>query len=156
MGTIASYLGIQEGEKTQIYRCPSHPVGVVGSGEGSNGMFDYAMIGSLGGARLSQIPSTVVVLRDRENEQRLLTPLIVEEDPIMMNGAHIEPGHAAGDRIGSWHRGGVGFYAAIDGSVGQITSHNGIGPRAVDWEVNVGEEWYIFAPFIRPWGEVPW
>lgn len=159
LGSLASYLGIAEGEKTTIYRCPSHEAGVPGSGVGSNGMFDYAMILHFGGVRLSAIPRQTVFYREQPGEQRIATPLIVEEDPVRINWVNMEPGYGNVDRIGSWHRGGKSFYASVDGGVFAIQSTTGVAPIGLDLEVRVGDRWYGIAEPRQPgisWGKLHW
>lgn len=155
-GTLAEYISVDPDSISHIYRCPSHPKGVLGSGEGSNGMFDYAMIKCFGGAKSSAIPRKCVIYGGEFDEQNMMTPLVVEEDPVhVLNTSSIEPGHSNIDRTGRWHRGGRGFYVALDGSVHEVSSQS-LGPRTTDWEVKVGDKWCHLGPTGVPWGRLPW
>ena len=157
-GTLYPYLGGQTKDIHNIYRCPSLPLGVIGSGVGSNGMFDYAMIKSFGGARISAIPQEAVIFRGTAREQHVRTPLVLEEDPAgVMNFTSIEPGHStSGDRMGRWHSGGRAFYVAVDGSVNEVRSEGNLGPNSHQWEVRIGQHWHHIGHVGTPYGRLPW
>lgn len=157
-GTLLEYLAVDPDSARDIYRCPSLPPGVVGSGVGSNGMFDYSMIKCFGGAKISAIPHTAVIFRRSAHEQHVMTPLVLEEDPgNILNLWSIEPGHSSvHDRLGRWHRGGRGFYVALDGSVQEVSSRDRLGPRSSDWEVRIGNDWHNLGHMHIPWGQLPW
>ncbi len=95
------------------YRCPSLGEGVLGSGEGSNGRFDYSAWHAFAGARRTSVPrNSDLVLYGQE----VSTPWISEESPYQhLNTSNIEGGFGGGDRMGNWHN-GSGNYVAIDGS----------------------------------------
>ena len=157
-GTLLEYFGIAPPGARDIYRCPSLPEGIIGSGEGSNTMFDYAMTKPFGGGKVTAIPQSAVVFRGSDREQAVRTPLVREEDPAhIMNIWSIEPGHSSRhDRLGRWHRGGRGFYVALDGSAQSVASPTELGPRAIDWEVMVGSQWHHLGHTGTPWGRLPW
>jgi prepilin-type N-terminal cleavage/methylation domain-containing protein len=112
-GTLFSYYGKQ----SKILRCPSLPVGELGSGVGSNGKFDYAMTEMFGGAMLSRIEPLSRFKNLDETYQSVPTPLLFEEDPSYYINAHaLEGAHGNFDKISHVHRGG-GSYTSIDGSV---------------------------------------
>jgi len=157
-GTLLEYLGGDPRTGRDIYRCPSLPAGLIGSGVGSNGMFDYAMIKVFGGAKLSAIPGNTTIFRGTDRQQSVLTPLVLEEDHAnILNNWSIEPGHSTtADRLGRWHRGGRGFYVALDGSVNYVRSESQLGPHAQNWEVRVNGRWYHLGDAGTPYGRLPW
>ena len=133
-GTLFDFTG-----NKKMYRCPILPFGGVGTGIGSNGMFDYAEYNSFYGARVDMI-RLVARFYKRTNptvydasasnmdytkwDQRV-TPILVEEDPYWnMNRNNVEADHSNYDVMGNWHQpnpykgiGAAANYAAIDGSV---------------------------------------
>lgn len=142
-GTLAPYIGLDipvgqviAHSYTNLYRCPGEPEGKLGSGIGSNGMFDYSAIGVFAGAAVSAVPSTSQV-RDPDTGQLITTstPILLDEDPAWgINTINIEMTHAATDRMGTWHPDHSGNYVSIDGSVTHLTfSIAGQGPSAYDW-----------------------
>jgi prepilin-type N-terminal cleavage/methylation domain-containing protein len=111
-GTIYRYL-----KDPSVYRCPSLSPESPGSGQGSNGRFDYASIPAFAGASVGQVPAQARIGYLDGRFEDIATPVIIEEDPqYSINFQHIDGCHCLSDRISSVHRGG-GNYASIDGSV---------------------------------------
>jgi len=124
---------------TDMYRCPSLPLGKFNQGGGSNGFFDYSSFHMFQGALRDTIPTESSIFRDISSrssrrtggrgggaghasggpkEMRAPTAIIVEEDPdFHLNNGNIEPGFGGGDRMGTWHANNGSNYAAIDGHV---------------------------------------
>ncbi len=103
------------GRDPAIYRCPSIPEGPLGSGENSNGRFDYSAFHSFAGARVTRLPSITWI--PVYGDQRSATPWLIEESPrYYINTLSIEGGFGGGDRIGNWHNGG-GNLLSFDSSV---------------------------------------
>ena len=116
-GTIFRYLG-----SLDVYRCPSLPVIEVGSGNGSNGRFDYAAVMLFSGAKAAKIkPKSKFVpipgvqgsawgLLDDPATFEAETPLIVEEEPFWgvnwdrAGGDNKEGGHCSMNRFAHTHR----------------------------------------------------
>lgn len=122
-GTLFTYMSGDTGTVRRIYRCPALLPGVIGSGYGSNGYFDYSMVMTWSGAVLSMLPTTSELrynTGDATTWVRKPSPIVVEEDPFwwMNRIPDVEPGHANQDRIGVWHY-GHGNYLAIDSSVAE-------------------------------------
>ncbi len=121
-GTLFTYMGGDTGTVRRIYRCAALPTGVIGSGYGSNGYFDYSMVMFWSGAVLSMLPTTSELryTGDAATWVRKPSPIVVEEDPFwwMNRIPQVEPGHGNQDRIGAWHY-GHGNYLAIDSSVAE-------------------------------------
>lgn len=120
-GTLFPYAGMQG----DVYRCPSLNAGLVGSGLGSNGRYDYTMIGGFGGARMHMLPDELRV----EGVQNTVRPsvLLVEEDPgfYLNRQGSLAGSFAARDRIGVQHN-GLSNFTGVDGSVHTI-------PRFFAW-----------------------
>lgn len=131
--TVSAMGGIESARK--LYRCPALRPGVLGSGAGSNGMFDMTMVQSLPGARLDLLPlSAQVILHSVQATVTVGMPVVVEEDPVQnINRQHIDMGHTAYNRMGSWHVGGSGNYLGADGSAWHLDFDGGVGPEAQDW-----------------------
>jgi hypothetical protein len=68
------------------------------------------------GARLSNVHPLSQLTYPDGHQENLPTPVIVEGDPALINGAHMKGWHAGTDAIAQTHRGGS-FYASIDNSV---------------------------------------
>jgi len=115
-GEIYGYLGTTGG----VYRCPALADGVLGSGVGSNGKFDYAAFAAFNRALADHIaPRGRVDLSGGAGTdfREVYTPLIIEESPRwFLNAGNREGHHGNDDSMGTWHRGGKGAFAAIDGS----------------------------------------
>ncbi len=157
-GTLVPYLPVDPENARAIYRCPSLRQSRVGSGEGSNGMFDYLFVQAFSGAMISRIPTRAAIyLGQSAREREMGTPLVVEGDPrYFMNSSRVEPGYAASSKIGTHHADFAGFYATIDGRVEEIRSpdeHEG--PESQDWKVRVGREWRDIHQSTA-FGKLPW
>ena len=135
VGTTVSTMGGIEAAR-KLYRCPGLEAGALGSGVGSNGMFDITMVQSLPGARTTSLPLTAqALLHSIQATVTVGTPIVVEEDPVQnINRQHIDMGHTAYNRMGSWHVGGSGNYLAVDGSAWHLNYDGGAGPEAQDWQ----------------------
>jgi prepilin-type N-terminal cleavage/methylation domain-containing protein len=115
-GTIFPYVD----SNAEIYRCPSLAVGEFGSGIGSNGKYDYTMIGGFGGARIDLMPISIRSTLWTDGDALNTVPFFVEEDPAFhLNRIHYAGSLAGQDRLGTHHSGGSN-YTAIDGSVQRI------------------------------------
>lgn len=134
-GTIVRYLSGGAPAARELYRCPSLPAGQLGSGSGSNGRFDYTSLLVFSGAKKISVPTTVEVVEPATGERfQKPTPLVVEESPSEhLNGCCIDPGHSNIDRLGQWHFGGAGNYAAVDTHVEKAKFVDAIGPTTWDW-----------------------
>ncbi len=138
-GALVPFVGSPETVR-RLVRCPALPPGVLTSGVGSNGRFDYATIEGWGGFKLSRAPSYATLKYDGRTE-KYPTPLLQEEDPwFNINRSNVDPFHGNVDRLGSWHE-GIGNYAAVDGSVHGFEAtyrdsvDNVLGPLAKEWFV---------------------
>jgi prepilin-type N-terminal cleavage/methylation domain-containing protein len=143
-GTLFEYLGNDAATAKKLYRCIGQPEGVLGSGEGSNGYFDYSMIMAFSGAVLSLIPTRATLEYNTgvpSTWQAKPTPLVVEEDPYwwLNSGANMEPGHGNRDKIGVWHY-GHGNYVAANGSVNECKP---LAPETLNPDLN---NWYVAGP----------
>jgi len=145
-GSIFPYVG----ESAELYRCPALDEGATKSngdpsndGVGSNGRFDYSTFNSWNAARIDQIQNQSVISRvvpGNGTEIDIITPLLIEEDPeFFMNNGNADSQHAASDRIGRWHSGNKGNFAAIDGST---DSFEGDGEQ----DFPNADMWYSRAP----------
>jgi len=132
-GALVRHLGGAASAKS-TYRCPSLALGVWNSGIGSNGAFDYCSLLVFAGAKRYRIPNDSQYIDAQSGLQHTApTPLIVEEDPYWyLNRGNIEPGHSAGDRLGTWHSGG-GNYIAVDGHSKYLKPDGALGPEAFKW-----------------------
>ncbi len=101
-------------KRPELYLCPSLDKGVLGSGVGSNGRFDITAFAVFAGANTFNI-SMQSQVRVLGVWQDILTPIIIEEDPVQLNGNNREGHFANVDVMGQWHFDG-GSFAAIDGS----------------------------------------
>ena len=96
------------------YRCPSIIKGVLNSGVGSNGKFDYSAFHSFAGTKMFRLPGTASV--PTYGTMTVRTPWLIEESPWeWLNRGQAEGGFGGGDKIGNWHNGG-GNLASLDGS----------------------------------------
>jgi prepilin-type N-terminal cleavage/methylation domain-containing protein len=143
-GVLFDYLGADNETIRKLYRCTALPKGVIGSGSGSNGYFDYAMVMYWAGAVLSHLPRVCELRYDKANAGPGVakpSPLVVEEDPFwwINRTPQVEPGHGNMDQIGTWHY-GHGNYLAIDSSVTECK------PRAPDPENPFCNNWWARAP----------
>ncbi len=108
-GTIYQYLG--GGDATKLYRCPSLAFIELASGTGSNGTYDYTAFGVFSGALVWDIKTTTDVNRPGLTSEKVLTPLIVEEDPAkFMNGGTDRDGdHDNNDTLATTHFKGINY-----------------------------------------------
>jgi len=134
VGTLVPYLGGEQSAR-KIYRCPALDKGELFSGVGSNGMFDYTMVQALPGAKRPMLASDAGFAHPRSGEVVAAPfPVIVEEDPMHnINRQHVDMGHTAYNRLGTWHVGGSGNYLASDGSAQRLSFGTDLGPQAWDW-----------------------
>ncbi|MEX2214339.1 MAG: type II secretion system protein [Phycisphaeraceae bacterium] len=119
-GELFSYVG--KDEKT--YRCPSLEAGVLNSGNGSNGRYDYSAFHAFAGATYYRVPpSSTIPVKDG---LQIPTPWIIEESPSQyLNAGHVEGGFGGGDIIGSWHLGN-NHLVSFDGSAMAIKNAVGL------------------------------
>ena len=123
-GSIWEYTGTVD-----VYRCPSVPEADLQSGEGGNGAFDYSMFYGMSGARTESAPMQATQLGSADRLGIVPAPILTEEDyAFHLNAPGYDPegGHTGVDRIGMWHQGDSGNYAATDGSSHNILRTNGI------------------------------
>lgn len=150
-GTIYPYMG----KNRKAYRCPGLPAGVVGSGVGSNGRFDYQATANFTGAKVFKIRTTSKVLKDGVWLLEMPTPLIVEARPShYINVGNKEGSFNVKNRIANHHANG-GNYASIDGSAHYFKDNRGevqgsdwrsIGPRSGSWAyiTNFATTWGVW------------
>ena len=104
-------------QSLDAYRCPSLDKGVLNSGIGSNGKFDYAAFHAFAGAYRYRTPTSSKLV---PYDITIPTPWIVEEAPWQyLNAGHIEAGFGGGDKIGAWHN-NTGNYVAVDASAHRL------------------------------------
>jgi len=154
-GTLLPYVGGADVAR-ELYRCPGLDKGPLGSGVGSNGLFDYSMFMVFAGAMTPQLPLQAdisIIGPPAQDIFGIPAPLVVEEDPAQwLNRGCVDPGHSNTDRCGS-HHAGSGQYAAVDGSAHSL-DFLAAGPRS--------DEWYARAPSgtdlcLNGWsGEIGW
>ncbi|XAL98340.1 prepilin-type N-terminal cleavage/methylation domain-containing protein [Phycisphaeraceae bacterium D3-23] len=141
-GTLNQYYGSEGNPEyiSNIYRCPDLDDGVVGSGEGSNGMFDYAYLMTFTGADVDKMPNEAeVLLPGNTDTLKLPLPIMLEEDSAFhINGPFRDPGHLSINRMGVWHQGSAGNYISIDGSAHTLRSPGGFGPECQAWTARSG------------------
>jgi prepilin-type N-terminal cleavage/methylation domain-containing protein len=127
-GSLGAYLA-DYNVKT-FARCPGIKKGNPGSGVGSNGMFDYAMVGAFNGARTHLLPAKTRYGNSFATAfGTMLTPLFVEEDPLQINGASVDTIFSLNNLFGTWHPRLKSNYAAVDGSVQAIKFKGNYGSR---------------------------
>lgn len=154
-GTLYPYLGSQN----KILRCPALPQGIVGSGQGSNGKFDYSFVGIFAGASTDLLPNAARFKNPGTTVyESLLAPLIVQEDSAsQINSKYIEGCHGHIDKFSRVHNPGC-YYAACDGSVQSFSP----APAATfwNWELRTpgGGWWCQYTDFQNlkfglSWGE---
>lgn len=143
-GVLFPYMGNDEATARRLYRCTALEQGTLGSGYGSNGYFDYAMIMFWSGATLGYLPSRCELrynLADPTTWMKKVTPLVMEEDPYywLNRYGNVEPGMGNQDRLGIWHY-GHGNYVGLDGSVQE---NRPLVPGQLNPELN---NWYVTTP----------
>ncbi len=119
----------------EVFRCPSLPEGVLFSGEGSNGKFDYGAFGSFNAAKWGNLENRARVKLQGLGDYEYLpvTPLITEETPTQINGKNCEGHHANVDEMGYWHPSG-GAYGGMDGSSHKLRDPDDKTIYAKNWE----------------------
>jgi len=134
-GTIWPYMSGAAG----AYRCPALKEGTLGSGEGSNGLFDYTAFGVFVGAPQSDIAPTATLDRGGGDTEPLPVPLLVEEDPARFLNASVDrEGEFANiDELATTHNGGSN-YASIDGSARPLDETEGLDAWAWTGETAAG------------------
>jgi len=128
-GALSPYLGYSG----EVFFCPSLGPGQLGSGVGSNGLFDYVFFDVFSGARLDLISKYARFLTDENSYKRgLFIPIISEEEPrFHINHTYVDGAHCTEDKLGRWHR-GYANYATLDGSVHSFAEHEKA--NAWNWE----------------------
>jgi prepilin-type N-terminal cleavage/methylation domain-containing protein len=128
-GTLLPYLQNSMSKKAikSTYRCPLLEEGGLGSGVGSNGVFDYAVPNIFFGARVDMISTGCQNRPGWGQWRQMSTPLVIEESPRYCANSRTsrrEPAHGNIDRLGTWHGGFEGGgsinIAGVDGSVQKI------------------------------------
>ena len=157
-GVLNEYFGASNDNPefiSSVYRCPDLEDGVVGSGEGSNGMFDYSYMQTFAGTKLDIIPiQAEVTLDGGSTTESVPLPIMLEEDPSFhINGPYRDPGHLSINRMGNWHRGSVGNYISIDGSAHSLISASEQGPEANDWTAKHPDGTTVTLGEVNDYGE---
>ncbi len=114
-GTLFPYTSLSP----KIYRCPALDTAELGSGQGSNGAFDYAAVLKFTGAILGRITLEARYRTGANYSEsvEVKTPMVMDEAPWAHNNSgSIDGSHSWIDKLGADHRGG-GNIAAMDGSV---------------------------------------
>jgi len=154
-GTIYKYIQYPE-----VYRCPSTEEAAPKAGarrgpfHGSNGRFDFAAIEEFDGARIESIPTTARLLHPDGTYESVLTPLLVEKDPTLINGIEMN-GAQCSNFIMSHHHHKGSHYAAVDGSVQWISEPTtSSGPRGCElWEcLSPSKNWVNLGSIRARWG----
>ena len=156
-GTLFKYLSGNQA----VYRCPSldymapRPGSFFGPYHGSNGKFDYKALVAFAGAGLWNVKGTSRMLsRDEQTYEVHPTPLIVEVEPIWINGFRMNGAFADKETMAHHHRGGS-QYATITGSVEWINEPDWAGnPQGcLRWESEAPSgEWVSLGTFPEHWG----
>jgi type II secretory pathway pseudopilin PulG len=159
----------------KIYRCPSMEVGVVGSGRGSNGLFDYGMLNALYGARIDRLPvqayfsyvpnpadSTTTLTPTTPYLTRMM-PIIVEEDAaqyvnnLVSSTCCIEADFSNNDLMANVHRrvgigqpGVAANYIASDCSVQLFYRENTAQYSKHIWSLNTKFGTINYLGFVGP------
>lgn len=100
-------------DNKEFLRCPSIDKGVLGSGVGSNGIFDQTMIGAFSDSFIAGISSNGFVWPTWEDHT---TPFVVVETPDTINDNNIEGRYSVVDSRATPHL-DRGSYVGIDGSM---------------------------------------
>jgi prepilin-type N-terminal cleavage/methylation domain-containing protein len=146
-GTIFPYVA----RKMDVYRCPSFVEGNPGTGEASNGRFDYAAFLVFAGAKVTRIKPMSRFTFVNGRTENWPTPLICDEDPAFgINVNNMEGGHCNTDKMAHRHHKGA-YYASIDTSVHWFDE-----PPALDsrkWETETASGWISLGAVPVPtWG----
>ncbi len=136
-GTLFHYTGSKG-----LYRCPSLSESAVGSGTGSNGIFDYVKFGAFTGAKLGSIPGKCEFRPSGLTVVTLQTCLFTEESPgTYLNGKAAPEGHFSGlDNMATTHKGDSANVGSIDGSVSTVRTVTSSGGASTCGD------WYAKAP----------
>lgn len=108
-------------------RCPSLELGVLNSGSGSNGSYDYSLTAAFSIAFLGAIDTETRWGTDWASGRSVITPIIMDEDPVNgINGGNGEGGFCQTDKLDVRHVTNArrGSYAGIDGSIFTYTDPN--------------------------------
>jgi prepilin-type N-terminal cleavage/methylation domain-containing protein len=121
------------GGDLSFLRSPSIPQGIVGSGEGSNGLYDQSLHWALHNTKISSISNVSEVW---PSWNKVPTPLVVIEKPDRyINKGYMEGYQSAGDQRALEHN-DVGTYIASDGSA--------VNYRDVPWwDMNASSTWPV-------------
>lgn len=119
------------GEDLSFLRCTSLDLGEKHSGEGSNGMFDYTFIGAFSNTFYATLSTQSWMGAAYGSAESVMTPFLVEEDPVKLNSWNIEGAFANEDLLSiehykNWKR--RGSYTGVDGS-----NHNYRDPGVTDF-----------------------
>lgn len=109
------------GGELSFLRCPAIDEGVVGSGKGSNGLYDQSIIGAFSNSFIAKINHQGY---QWPNWQEFTTPFVVVEKPQnhINDGRNMEGNHANRDDRATPHL-DRGSYIAIDGSIEYFKNH---------------------------------
>jgi prepilin-type N-terminal cleavage/methylation domain-containing protein/prepilin-type processing-associated H-X9-DG protein len=144
-GSLVNYIGGAP-SGPRLYRCPGLNRGVLRSGTGSNGYFDYVMLEVFAGAKKSYMPTRATVNLGA-GDVSVPCPWLTEEDPAeFLNAGFMQPFHKSTDRMGAWHNGRANVGAA-DGSVQSFTSTMRVKGL---WKNPMCSEWKARPPSGKP------
>jgi hypothetical protein len=108
-------LGRYSSQDYSFLRCPSVELGVLGSGVGSNGVYDQSIIGAFSHSFIATISHKGYLWPDWQD---VLPPFVIVEKAAkhINNGVNMEGNHGNKDERAVHHL-NKGSYVAIDGSV---------------------------------------
>ena len=102
------------GENIDFLRCPSIEEGVVGSGNGSNGLYDQAIIGAFSHSFIAKINNRGFVWPDWEDHP---VPFVIVEKPnLYINKSNMECNHGNADERAVPHN-DRGSYISMAGNI---------------------------------------
>lgn len=121
--------------KNHLFLCPSNNPGLLGSGEGSNGIHDYVMFSAFSGARIALLPLKATYIDPTSGtEKEAFLPVFTEEDPSFgINLQYIDMDHTTINRMGTWHLGQSANYVSGDGSAHKVVFNTWPAPQASQW-----------------------
>lgn len=153
VGTLVAFLGSEEAAR-QVYRCPSLGFEGLGTGTGSNGMFDYTMFQCFPGARVQDVQLQATYADPITGDPIAVpTPIILEEHPgFGINNGFIDMGHTSINRFATTHLGQSGNYTSIDGSGQRVLSGTDLGPEGWAWTIATGSGGAINLGFANNYG----
>jgi prepilin-type N-terminal cleavage/methylation domain-containing protein len=151
-GMLAPYL--YKSAAGDFFRCPSLRRGVLGSGQGSNGMHDYTMFAVFCGAKIGLLPDKAEYLDPLSGRWiGAEAPMFTEEDPAFgINDGFIDPDHTSINRMGSWHMRQSCNYCAGDGSVHRLIFKTSPGPQPYDWRARAPSGRTVILGNVYGWG----